>query len=194
MDYREAARQFVPQTREDAAVRQIFLDVIRQWGDVSLTRDCALFHFTSSAMVFDESFSHVLMAYHNIYQSWAWTGGHCDGETRPLQTAMREAREETGIRMLHPLSPLPVSLDILPVAAHEKRGRYVPPHLHLSFCYSFCAPQDQPLRERPEENSSVGWVPLKELHSRVTEAEMLPIYDKIICRTLLELRAAKETP
>lgn len=35
MDYREAARQFVSQTREDAAVRQIFLDVIRQWGDVS---------------------------------------------------------------------------------------------------------------------------------------------------------------
>ncbi len=102
MDYREAARQFVPQTREDAAVRQIFLDVIRQWGDVSLTRECALFHFTSLAMVFDESFSHVLMAYHNIYQSWAWTGGHCDGETRPLQTAMREAREETGIAFCIP--------------------------------------------------------------------------------------------
>ena len=103
MDYREAARQFVPQTREDAAVRQIFLDVIRQWGDVSLTRECALFHFTSSAMVFDESFSHVLMAYHNIYQSWAWTGGHCDGETRPSRQPCGRPGRKPGSAFCIPL-------------------------------------------------------------------------------------------
>ena len=165
MDYREAARQFVPQTREDAAVRQIFLDVIRHWGDVSLTRECALFHFTSSAMVFDESFSHVLMAYHNIYQSWAWTGGHCDGETRPLQTAMREAREETGIREAEPLSPAIQSLDILPVWGHEKQGRYVTAHLHLSVGYALTAPENQPLAAKTDENSGVRWVSVRQLVS-----------------------------
>ena len=35
------------------------------------------------------------MAYHNIYKSWSWTGGHADGETDLLHVAMREARDAT---------------------------------------------------------------------------------------------------
>ena len=190
---REKLAAYRPLNEQEAADKERMLFLLDACPDTILTRENPLAHFTGSGLIVDRNRQKVLLIYHTLYDAWTWTGGHADGEEDLLGTALREAREETGIRILHPLSPLPVSLDILPVAAHEKRGRYVPPHLHLSFCYSFCAPQDQPLRERPEENSSVGWVPLKELHSRVTEAEMLPIYDKIICRTLLELRAAKET-
>ena len=35
----------------------------------------------------------VLMIYHNIYKSWAWTGGHADGESDLLGTAIRELKE-----------------------------------------------------------------------------------------------------
>ena len=33
------------------------------------------------------------MAYHKIYDSWAWTGGHADGENDPEAIARREAEE-----------------------------------------------------------------------------------------------------
>ena len=42
------------------------------------------------------------MIYHNIYNSWAWPGGHADGESDLLGVAMREVMEETGIKNLKP--------------------------------------------------------------------------------------------
>ena len=43
------------------------------------SRDCAAAHLTASAWVVSPDRKQVLMAYHKIYNSWAWTGGHADG-------------------------------------------------------------------------------------------------------------------
>lgn len=45
----------------------------------------------------------MLMVYHNIYDSWSWTGGHADGDEDVLHVAMKEAKEETGIQTLVPV-------------------------------------------------------------------------------------------
>ena len=79
------------------------------------------------------------MAHHNIYRVWAWTGGHADGESDLLSVALREAREETGVTHLLPLSADIMSLDILPVWGHVKRGRYVTAHQHLNVSYLLVA-------------------------------------------------------
>ena len=54
-------------------------------------------HMTASAWVVDPSRTKVLMAYHRIYDSWSWLGGHCDGERDCLKVALKEVREEAGI-------------------------------------------------------------------------------------------------
>ena len=72
------------------------------------------------------------MAYHNIYHSWAWTGGHADGEKDLLSVAIREAKEETGIKTVKPVMEGIFSLEVLTVDGHEKNGSYVPSHLHLN--------------------------------------------------------------
>ena len=33
------------------------------------------------------------MIYHKIYKSWAWTGGHADGDSNLLHVAIKEAKE-----------------------------------------------------------------------------------------------------
>ena len=48
----------------------------------SFTRQNETAHFTASAWVVNPARNKVLMIYHNIYNSWSWTGGHADGETR----------------------------------------------------------------------------------------------------------------
>ena len=53
-------------------------------------------------------------------------------------------------------------MEILAVNGHEKRGRYVPGHLHLNVTFLPEADLAEPLRCRPDENSQVCWFPLEE--------------------------------
>ena len=54
------------------------------------------------------------------------------------------------------------SLEVLPVAGHEKRGRYVSSHTHLNVTYLAVADPAEPLRICADENSAVRWVPMED--------------------------------
>ncbi len=122
------------------------------------------------------------MVYHNIYRSWAWSGGHCDGETDPLETARREVLEETGIKTLTLLGDGPVSIELLSVIPHIKRGKYISSHLHINYTYLFEGDEEEILKICEEENSNVGWLPIDDIESYVTEFHMIPIYKKVFSR------------
>jgi 8-oxo-dGTP pyrophosphatase MutT (NUDIX family) len=122
------------------------------------------------------------MAFHKIYNSWAWTGGHADGESDFEAIARREAQEETGIVNLRLLGNGPASLEILPVWAHVKSGKHVGSHLHLNVSYLFEADDSLPLRIAQDENSAVGWIEVDSLCQKVSEPPMIPIYERLLSR------------
>lgn len=60
-------------------------------------------HFTGSALVVHPPTRRVLLRWHYKHDRWLQVGGHGDpGESDPLQVALREAREETGLTDLVP--------------------------------------------------------------------------------------------
>ena len=124
----------------------------------------------------------VLMAHHNLYRVWAWTGGHADGDGDLLSVALREAREETGVEHIKPMSTAIASLDILPVWGHVKRGEWVPSHQHLNVTYLLTADDRDPLHFREGENTKVGWLPAEGLLAYTNEWEMDGIYTKLLKR------------
>lgn len=126
------------------------------------TRDNAAGHLTASAWVVSPDLTQVLMAYHNLYDSWSWLGGHADGDRDLLAVSMREVREESGLTAVRPVSPHIYSLEILTVDGHEKRGAYVSSHLHLNVTYLLEADPAAPVRRKPDENSAVAWFGLEE--------------------------------
>ena len=101
--------------------------------------------------------ANALMAYHNLYDSWAWLGGHADGEEDLLAVALREVREESGVKHARPASENIFSLEVLTVDGHEKRGAYVSSHLHLNVTYLLIADDSDALTVKPDENSGVRW-------------------------------------
>lgn len=138
-------------------------------GEELYSRENPSAHLTASAWVASPDRKRVLMAYHNIYHSWAWLGGHADGERNLLSVSLREVREESGLTGVRPVSPEIYSLEILTVDGHEKRGRYVPSHLHLNVTYLLEADPAAPIRRKPDENSQVGWFGLAEAIAASTE-------------------------
>jgi len=179
---------FRPWNEQEARDRDMMLALLD--SPSVFTRGNQAVHFTASAWICDAERRRVLMAFHKIYQSWAWTGGHADGERDLLQVALREAREETGI-IARPLTEDIFSLEVLTVDGHEKRGQYVPSHLHLNITYLLEADKTQKIRIKADENAGVAWFSLEEALEKCSEPWMRQrIYTKL--NEKLRAFAAKE--
>ena len=152
------------------------------------TRNCAAAHLTASGWVVSPDRSQVLLAYHNLYDSWAWLGGHADGLEDLRFVAEKEIREESGLPELKPLGEGILSLEILTVDGHEKRGKYVSSHLHLNVTYLFEADPAAPVRSKPDENKAVAWFPVEQVLQKSTEAWFCQrIYPKLMEKVRLGL-------
>lgn len=182
MNLKEQVLAFRPCNDQERADQALILAWLSSGTEV-FTRENPTAHFTVSAWVVNPERTHVLMAYHNIYNSWAWLGGHADGEQDLLKVALKEAREESGISQVTPVTEEPISLEILTVNGHEKRGKYVSCHLHLNLTYLLEAPMNQHLAAKPDENSGVAWIPLDAIGDYSTEPWFVErIYSKLCDR------------
>ena len=152
---------YAPWNEQEARDKAVLLTMLRSGRDL-WTRENETAHLTASAWVTDPTRTRVLMCYHNIYHSWSWLGGHADGDRDLLGVALREVGEESGLASVRPVSEDLFSLEILTVDGHEKRGRYVPSHLHLNVTYLLEADDTETLAIKPDENSAVGWFGLDE--------------------------------
>lgn len=188
MMYIDDIAAFVPQTEAEEADKRQILEYIRLFPDAILTRENTIAHITASGFVISRDGEWVLMAHHNIYKVWAWTGGHADGEADLLSVALREAREETGAGHIVPLSSAIASVEILPVWGHVKRGKYVCAHQHLNVSYLLTADREGPLTIREGENTKVDWLPAERLLELTNEWQMDPVYTKLLERGRALLR------
>lgn len=174
---RRQLEHYAPKSDPEKADRALMLWALDQ-PDI-LTRQNPLAHFTASGWIVNPARDRVLMVYHNIYDSWSWTGGHADGDADLLAVALREAREETGDDAITPLSRDIYSLEALCVPAHYRRGAFVSAHIHLNATFLLRADEDDALRVKPDENSGVRWFSLADAVAVPNEDFMAPIYQKL---------------
>lgn len=160
MDLKRQLLAFRPWNEQEERDRDALLRLLER-GEAPLGREDPA-HLTASAWVVSPDRKQVLLAYHNLYNSWAWLGGHADGDQDLLSAALREVQEESGLEEVRPVSRDLYSLEILTVDGHEKRGRYVSSHLHLNVTFLLEADPAAPIRCKPDENSRVGWFGLEE--------------------------------
>ena len=179
MKLRQQIETFLPQNEQEEKDKQELLRWLDSGVDI-YSRRCNTAHLTASA-------------YHNIYRSWAWMGGHADGMEDLHAVAEKEVREECGLTRLKALSPDIFSLEILTVDGHEKRGQYVSSHLHLNVTYLFEADPGEQVFIKPDENSGVGWFSVDEVPERVSEAWMNQrIYSKLMAKVRRDYPGNKE--
>ena len=105
MNLKDQIEKYIPQNEQEECDKDLMLEFINKFEDV-LTRQNRMGHFTASSWIVNKEKTKVLMIYHNIYKSWAWTGGHCDGDEDLLHVALKEAEEETGLKNIKVLSPV----------------------------------------------------------------------------------------
>ena len=179
-ELKESIEKYTPYNEQEDVDRKIMLKYINDFEDV-LTRQNEYGHFTSSAFVLNKERTKILMIYHKIYNSWAWTGGHSDGDSNLLYVAIKEATEETGIKNVVPITENIYSLELINVEGHEKRGKYVGSHIHLNVTYLLEADEKEETHIKEDENSGVKWVSIDKVLEVTSEPWVRDrVYAKII--------------
>lgn len=168
MNLKEQIEEYIPYNEQEEKDKQTMLQYINTFNNV-LTRENEFGHFTASSWVVNKERTKILMIYHNIYQSWAWPGGHADGESNLLNVAIREVKEETGVNQVKMLSNDIFSLEIVGVDGHVKRGSYVSSHVHLNVTYLLEVDEKEALTIKEDENSGVKWIKIEEIEKASNE-------------------------
>ncbi|MER7580931.1 NUDIX domain-containing protein [Kitasatospora sp. NPDC097691] len=133
-------------------------------------------HFTASALIVHPPTRRVLLRWHVRQQAWLQVGGHGDpGETRPLDIALREGREETGLADLTPWPDAALAhLVVVPVPASAVE----PAHEHADL--RFLLATETPDRARPENPASpLEWLTVEEARQRTTEDNLRETLDRV---------------
>jgi 8-oxo-dGTP pyrophosphatase MutT (NUDIX family) len=142
-------------------------------------------HVTGSAWIVSADRRSFLLTHHRKLGRWLQLGGHADGDPDPLRVALREAREESGLRELVPAHPageaMPLDVDVHLIPAREGE----PAHLHHDVRYLFVAAPGQTL-VTSAESEALRWFPVDSAERLLEEESLLRMARR--ARALLSTR------
>lgn len=174
--------RYIPFNEQEEKDKELILEILKSEKGI-LTRDNKKCHFTVSAWIVSPDRKKVLMCYHNIYNSWAWLGGHTDGDSDLKNVILKEIREESGITNIKFLSEDIFSLEVLTVDGHIKKGEYISSHLHLNLTFLLEADTNVKLSVKPDENSGLDWIDVEDISKKSSEKWFVDnIYSKLTAK------------
>lgn len=146
---------------QQSAMRDRFLSFLDAHGARSADRDLRAGHLTGSAILLDQSRTHVLLTLHALIGQWVQLGGHVEpGDRSMAEAAGREVLEESGIAGAV-LDPVPIGLDWHPIRCRDSRGERSPSQ-HLDITYVAVAPGGAE-HVRSDESLDLDWFPIDAL-------------------------------
>ena len=182
----EQIKNYNPVNDQERNDKEQMLRFMEQNSDY-LSRENQIAHFTTSIWTVNKERTKTLMVYHNLYDSWSWIGGHADGMEDLCAVAMKELQEETGVMHAKLVSEEVLSLEILTVNGHMRKGSWVPGHLHFNLTFLAEASEAEMLVVQESENSAVKWWSFEDALKVSTEPWMVEtIYKKLIARSIKE--------
>ena len=143
-------------------------------------RDCFPGHITSSAWIVSRETRAALLTHHRKLGRWLQLGGHADGETDVLVSAIREAEEESGMRDFQVLPGAGVC-EILDVDVHDIPARGDEPlHQHHDIRFLFEVSDQQPILFQASESKEVRWFSAEEIAADFNEESLVRMARKAV--------------
>lgn len=150
----------------------LFMDFVQAHPDC-FERSLSVGHITASAWLVTAAGTDVLLTHHRKLNRWLQLGGHVDGNPDVLDSALREAREESGLSGIKPVSREIFDLDrhLIPARGNE------PAHFHYDVRFLLRTTGAEEFTVS-DESHDLRWVPLGELPAFTSEPSMLRMAGK----------------
>lgn len=129
-------------------------------------------HITSSAWIVSSETGAVLLTHHRKLERWLQLGGHADGETDVVASAVREAEEESGLRGFE-VMPIDVGPTILDIDVHEIPARAdEPAHEHHDIRFLLRVSEDQAIERQVAESKEICWFSAEQAADKFDEESL----------------------
>ncbi len=162
-----------PFDAHEHSMRQRIIEFVKE-NPNCFDRTLLIGHITASALIINKQRTLTLMTHHYKLEKWLQLGGHSDGNPDPLNVALREAEEESGLKTI-----TPVSEDIFDVDVHEIPTRKnEPAHYHFDIRFLFEADDNQKLIIT-NESKELMWIPLIKMEEYTAEESVMRMVRKL---------------
>jgi 8-oxo-dGTP pyrophosphatase MutT (NUDIX family) len=154
----DAVRAYAPADAREGEMRDRVAAFLDAYGVRAFDRALAPGHITASAWIVDPERMQAVLLHHRKLDRWLQVGGHVDGDPDVRRSALREAREESGLRTLRMVSDDIYDIDVHRIPARGDE----PEHDHFDLRFALEADPREPLRGN-EESHDVRWIALPDL-------------------------------
>jgi 8-oxo-dGTP pyrophosphatase MutT (NUDIX family) len=130
---------------------------------------------TGAAWIVSPDRTRTLLTHHRQLDKWLQLGGHADGDPDLPAVALREAREESGLKNLRAVSAVPFDVDrhLIP----ERKG--VPAHYHYDLRFMIEADPAEPFTVS-DESHDLAWVEVARVPTLNPEESMARMVRKTL--------------
>ena len=153
-DLIELLGKYKPDDENEKKYKEQILDFLNE-NDVFLGKKNQIGHITGSSWIVNYDKTKALLTHHRKLDKWIQLGGHTEEDETILETAMREAQEESGLNSVKCLSE-----EIFDISIHKFSTILdVPEHFHYDIRFLFEADCDEKIIVS-NESKDVKWVSL----------------------------------
>ncbi len=146
--------KYIPSEKEDVSHKPRFLSFVKE-NERCFDRSLEKGHVTASAWLINHDQSKALLTHHRKLNQWMQLGGHSEeGDVDILSSAIREAREESGIVSIQPVREDIFDIDIHSIPASLKQ----PSHTHYDVRFLLRATDPEEKISLSEESFQLKWI------------------------------------
>ena len=126
--------------------------------------------------------------YHNDMKIYTYPGGHIDSnDINPLEAAIREVKEETGLVNFKNINIsknelIPIDIDTHVIRYNERLN--LPQHYHFDFRYLFVIDKISNVKIDKTELSSYKWIDVDELSTDTNYGKIVEKLSKVISQPI----------
>jgi 8-oxo-dGTP pyrophosphatase MutT (NUDIX family) len=154
--------------------REAFLELLRTTTAPCSRTQYVPGHITASCFIIDRG-GHLLLHHHRRLNRWLQMGGHLEAGEQPLEAALREGAEESGLRDLQVAFDGIADLDVHVIPA----GRGEPQHCHFDVRYIARTASPEAIAIDAQESNELMWVDLDRAEELMQGQESLRVVRKI---------------
>ena len=126
-------------------------------------------------IVEDAGYEFALLTHHRKLDRWLQLGGHIEDDLDILTAALREAREESGLDEIHPVTDAIFDVDVHPIPARKQE----PEHFHYDVRFLFQARRGDSLIIS-DESHDLRWFSIQDLRDLSRDESIDRMVDKMV--------------